>query len=405
MDGFGFALTGGSADLIHQLPFKEIILQELFSTKGDGIKLAFLRVSIGASDLSQTGFSYDDVPKGQTDRNLKQFNIHAGDVNVIPLLTDILTVNPTIKIIATPWSAPAWMKSNQDFVGGALSKDYYDVYANYLVMYVKHMNDRGIPIYAITPQNEPLNLTNNPSMGMSAVEQSIFIRDYLGPRLREFGLGHVRIFCYDHNCDHPEYPTTVLADLETRQFIAGVAWHLYVNQPRALSNVSKKYPGMKTYLTEYWVGANQTFAKVLDWHTRNLLIGTIRNGAQAVLEWNLADDANHEPHLDGGACPNCVGALTISGPSIVRNVSYYVIAHLSRFVPPNSTRVSSTTIASLPNVAFVTPDGKAVLLVLNRSDEPQTFGIQYNGRIATAILDKGVVATYVWQLDASAAIA
>ena len=164
-------------------------MQELFSANGDGIKLAFLRVSIGASDLSQTSFSYDDLPKGQTDVNLNQFNTHAGDVNVIPLLRNILAINPAIKIIATPWSAPAWMKSNQEFVGGALNKDYYDVYANYLVMYVKHMNDYGVPIYAITPQNEPLNVTNNPSMGMSAVEQSIFIRDYLGPRLRELGLG------------------------------------------------------------------------------------------------------------------------------------------------------------------------------------------------------------------------
>ena len=404
MDGFGFALTGGSAKLIQQLPFKQKLLRELFSKTGDGIKLAFLRVSIGASDLSQTRFSYDDLPNGQTDMNLNQFNIRAGDLEIIPLLRDVLTINPDIKIIATPWSAPAWMKSNQDFVGGALGRDYYDVYANYLVLYVKHMNEHRIPIYAITPQNEPLDVTNNPSMGMSAVEQSIFIRDYLGPRLRKSDVGHVRVFCYDHNCDHPEYPTTVLADPEARQFITGVAWHLYANKPRALSNVRKKYPETKTYLTEYWVGADQTFAEVLDWHTRNLLIGTIRNGAQAVLEWNLASDPNHEPHLDGG-CDNCVGALTISGLSIVRNVSYYVIAHLSRFATPNSLRVSSTAIASLPNIAFVTPDGKGVLLVLNGSNEPQTFGIQYNERIATAVLDKGVVATYVWQLDTGAAMA
>jgi glucosylceramidase len=405
MDGFGFALTGGSADLIQQLPFKQKILQELFSTRGDGIKLALLRISIGASDLGHTSFTYDDLPQGQTDLDLNQFRIRAGDASVIPLLRDIVAINPAIKIIATPWSAPAWMKSNQNLVGGALRRDFYDVYAAYLVMYIKQMNDNGIPIYAITPQNEPLNANNDPSMQMSAVEQSIFIRDHLGPRLRDSSLGHVKVFCYDHNCDHPEYPTTVLHDVETRQFISGVAWHLYVNKPRALSNVSKKYPGLKTYLTEYWVGANEAFAEVLDWHAHHLLIGTIRNGAQAVLEWNLAADPNHEPHTPGG-CTKCVGALTISGSSIVRrNVSYYIVAHLSRFVPPNSARISSTAIASLPNVAFATPDGKAVLLVLNGSDEPQTFGIQYNDRIATAVLDKGVVATYVWQLDASAAIA
>jgi len=186
-----------------------------------------------------------------------------------------------------------------------------------------------------------------------------FIKNYLGPALHESGLGAVALFCYDHNCDRPDYPITVLGDAQARRFVSGVAWHLYGGKPRALSRVASKHPGIKTYLTEQYVGAAGRFSADLAWHTRNVLVGTIRNGAQAVLEWNLASDPNGGPHTPEGS-DDSLGALTIGGSSIVRNLSYYIIAHLSRFVRPGSIRISSTAIASLPNVAFVTPEGDAV---------------------------------------------
>jgi glucosylceramidase len=399
MDGFGFALTGGSADLISKLPQakRDELLQELFSTDGGGIGLTYLRIGIGASDLSRVSYSYNDLLPGETDPDLQRFNLAAGDIQVVPLLKAILEINPDIRIIATPWSAPPWMKTNESHVGGKLTPEYYEIYANYFVTFIKKMKSHGIVINAITPQNEPLNTKNNPSMAMSALEQAAFIRSHLGPALRDAGLENVELFCYDHNCDRIDYPLAVLEDTEARKFIKGVAWHLYAGEIEAMSAVAKKHTTIKTYFTECWVGAGSEFAEGLRWHVENILIGASRNGAQAILEWNLAGDPNHGPHTEEG-CDLCLGALTIGASTIVRNVSYYVIAHLSRFVCPGSVRIDSTAINSLPNVAFKTPDGQAVLLVLNNGSDMKFFSIRSNGRTASHILEGGAVGTYAWRL-------
>jgi glucosylceramidase len=399
MDGFGFALTGGSADLINKLPQgkRDDLLQELFSTAGSGIGLTYLRIAIGASDLSRVSYSYDDLLPGETDLDLERFNLAAGDIQVVPLLKAILEVNPNIRIIATPWSAPPWMKTNESYIAGKLKPEYYKIYANYFVAFIKKLEYHGILINAITPQNEPLNTKNNPSMSMSALEQADFIRDHLGPALQDAGLGNVELFCYDHNCDRIDYPLTILADAEARKFIKGVAWHLYAGEIEAMSEVANQHTTIKTYFTEYWVGAGSEFADGLRWHIKNIMIGASRNGAQAILEWNLAADPNHGPHTEKG-CDLCLGALTIGSSTIARNLSYYVIAHLSRFVRPGSVRIESNTIDSLPNVAFRTPDGEAVLLVLNTGSDMRLVNIRSNGRTASHILDGGAVGTYVWRL-------
>jgi glucosylceramidase len=399
MDGFGFALTGGSADLINKLPQgkRDDLLQELFSTAGSGIGLTYLRIAIGASDLSRASYSYDDLLPGETDLDLERFNLAAGDIQVVPLLRAILEVNPNVRIIATPWSAPPWMKTNESYIAGKLKPEYYKTYAKYFITFINKMQNHGIVINAITPQNEPLNTKNNPSMGMSALEQADFIRSHLGPALHDAGLENVELFCYDHNCDRIDYPLTILADAEARKFIKGVAWHLYAGEIEAMSEVAKQHTAIKTYFTEYWVGAHSEFADCLRWHVKNIMIGASRNGAQAILEWNLAADPNHGPHTEEG-CELCLGALTIGSSTIVRNLSYYVIAHLSRFVRPGSVRIESNTIDSLPNVAFRTPDGEAVLLVLNAGSDMQLVNIRSNGRTASHILDGGAVGTYVWRL-------
>ena len=184
MDGFGFTLTGGSAYLLNRLPpvARDDLLKELFSTQGEALGISYLRLSIGASDLSAEPFSYDDMPVGQTDPELDYFNILAGDLEVIPILRQILAINPNIGIMGSPWSAPPWMKTNSGFVGGSLKNEYYGVYANYLVKYIQAMNEYGIHIHAITPQNEPLNHKNEPSMVMEAYEQADFITNHLVPR-------------------------------------------------------------------------------------------------------------------------------------------------------------------------------------------------------------------------------
>ncbi|RAI39374.1 glycoside hydrolase family 30 protein [Rhodoplanes roseus] len=397
IDGFGFALTGGSAELIRGLApdDRKALLIELFSTLGGGIGISLLRIGIGATDLSRTAFSLDDCPPGETDPELTRFSLDAGDADVVPLLKEILAIGPGVRVLATPWSAPPWMKTNGSFVAGSLRPECYRSYAAYLVAFVRGMRARGIPVVALTPQNEPLNVKNEPSMIMTAAEQAAFIGDHLGPALRDAGLGDVELFCHDHNCDRPDYPLAVLADPRAKTFVSGVAWHLYAGTPDVLGTVAARHPGLKMYLTEQWVGDDGSFGGDLAWHVRNVLVGTIRNGGRAVLEWNLAGDPAHGPHTPRGSA-HCVGALTIDGADIVRNVSYYVIAHLARFVPPGSVRVFSTAVEALPNVAFATPDGRLVLLVLNDRGEETRFDIRCDGRTARQTLAAGAVATCVW---------
>ena len=398
IEGFGFSLTGGSAMLIAGLAdeARQALLQELFLADGDGIGISVLRLSIGASDLSEYCFSYDDRPVGQSDQNLSHFNIDAGDQAVIPLLQDILAISPDIKIIATAWSAPPWMKTNHSFVGGELRTDCYAVYAAYLVKYLETMRERGISVHAITPQNEPLNHKNEPSMVMQATAQAEFIKHYLGPALQVAGLSDVEIFCWDHNCDVKEYPLTVFADPEARAYLSGSAWHLYGGDISVLSEVHQAYPAMKLYFTEQWVGSDGQFGGDLLWHVKNVLIGSLRNWSRMVLEWNLASDPHCGPHTPGGEA-RCVGALTVS-EDVVRNVAYYVIAHAAKLIRPGSVRIFSDDLSNLPNVALLTPTDEIVLIVLNDRADPQSFNIQCRDKTAIVTLPAATVATYVWQL-------
>jgi glucosylceramidase len=399
MEGFGCALTGGSAMLIGRLPAaeREALLRELFLPDGNGIGISFLRLSIGASDLSERSFSYDDRPDGASDFALAHFDIAAGDREVIPVLQEILAINPALRLIATPWSAPPWMKTNRSFIGGELRRECYPVYAAYLVRYLQAMRQRGIVIHALTPQNEPLNDQNEPSMVMEAGEQAEFIKHHLGPALRESGLTDVELFCWDHNCDVKAYPLAVFADPDARRYLSGSAWHLYAGDISALSEVHRAYPEMKLYFTEQWVGTDGEFGADLLWHIRNVLIGSITNWSRAVLEWNLASDPVCRPHTPGGA-PNCVGALTI-GERITRNVAYYVIAHAAKFVRPGSSRIHSEADINLPHAAFLTPAGSIVLIVLNDGAEPQSLRIRCRSKEAAVMLPARTAATCVWRLE------
>ncbi|MEI8048674.1 MAG: glycoside hydrolase family 30 beta sandwich domain-containing protein [Bacteroidota bacterium] len=395
MDGFGFSLTGGSAYLINQLPAanREALLKELFSSDSNSISISYLRISIGASDLSSSVFSYDDLPEGQTDVNLAHFSLAADKTDLIPVLKSILQINPKIKILGSPWSPPVWMKSNKSSVGGSLLPEYYPVYSKYLVRYITEMKSEGIPIDAITIQNEPLNPNNNPSLLMLATEQRDFIKNNLGPDFQSAAIA-TKIILYDHNCDHPEYATSILSDADAARYVNGSAFHLYAGNISALSQVHAAYPEKDVYFTEQWVGGPGNFAGDLKWHIQNLVVGATRNWSKNVLEWNLASDAAYNPHTNGG-CTQCEGAITIDA-SVTRNVSYYIIAHASKFVPAGSLRIASNMPDNLPNVAFKIPDGRIVLIVLNSGSSPQSFNIGFNGKLAATSLPNGAVATYIW---------
>lgn len=397
IDGFGFTLTGGSAQSINKLNSqkRKELLQELFGKNDNAIAISYLRISIGASDLNATPFTYNDLPAGQTDVSLDQFSLNPDINDVIPMLKEILAINPQIKILATPWSPPTWMKDNNNFIGGSLKPEYYGVYANYFVKYIQKMKQEGISITAITPQNEPLHPGNNPSMFMSAQQQAVFIKNHLGPAFVSANLP-TKIIIYDHNCDRPDYPLSILNDVAANPFVDGSAFHLYAGDINVLSTIHNAFPNKNLYFTEQYTGSSGTFDGDLKWHMKNVIIGSMRNWSKVALEWNLANDANFGPHTPGG-CTTCKGGLTIKGTdSFERNVGYYIIAHASKFVPAGSIRIGSTQTANLNTVSFKTPAGKTVLIIENDGSTNELFNIKSNGKWVTTSLEAGAVATFIW---------
>lgn len=397
IDGFGYTLTGGSAEVINELSTQKRheLLKELFGSDANSIAISYLRLSIGASDLNAAPFTYNDLPSGQTDLGLEKFSLAPDKTNVIPMLKEIIAINPTIKIMATPWSAPVWMKDNTNFVGGSLKPEYYAVYAKYFVKYIQAMKAEGITIDAVTPQNEPLHPGNNPSMLMSAVEQTNFIKNHLGPAFKTAGLT-TKIVAYDHNCNKPEYPIAVLSDATANPFVDGSAFHLYEGDISALSTVYNAFPNKNIYFTEQYTASTGSFDGDLKWHLKNVIIGSMRHWSKTALEWNLANDASFGPHTPGG-CTTCKGAITVnSNDSFTRNVGYYIIAHASKFVPTASVRISSSISGNLNNVAFKIPSGKKVLIVENDGAASEIFNIKYNGKWVTTSLEAGSVGTYIW---------
>ena len=398
MDGFGFTLSQGSAK--HLLAMSDsarlALLKELFGNGEKDIRTTYIRLPVAASDLNEFPFSYNDLSDSTaTDPELENFSLSYDTLDVMPVLKQILEINPDIKLMASPWSPPKWMKDNKDTRGGSLLEGFEPVYAQYLVRYIQEMEKIGFQIDALTIQNEPLHQGNNPSLLMLPEQQARFIGLHLGPAFLTAGI-KTKIIVYDHNADRPDYPITVLSDSIANPFIDGSAFHLYGGQIEALSEVHQAFPDKNIYFTEQWVGAPGNLAGDIPWHVKNLLIGAPRNWAKTVLEWNLSSNPELTPHTDRGGCDRCLGAVTIDGDLVVRNPAYYVIAHASKFVDPGSVRIDSNPIEGLPNVAFLRPDGKRVMIALNDSQKPISFKIQDKEKVIYASLNPGATGTWVW---------
>jgi len=398
MDGFGFTLSQGSAS--HLLAMsdsaRKSVLQELFGTGEKDIRISYLRLAVAASDLNTFPFSYNDLKDPQaTDPTLSQFSLSYDTLDVLPVLEQILEVNPQIKLMASPWSPPTWMKDNKDTRGGSLLPEFEASYAQYLVKYIQEMAKRGFTIDALTIQNEPLHPGNNPSLLMLADQQARFIGKHLGPAFRQVGI-QTKIVIYDHNADRPDYPITVLSDPLANPFIDGAAFHLYGGQIEALSEVHQAFQDKHIYFTEQWIGSPGNLEGDIAWHVKNLVIGAPRNWAKTVLEWNISSNPSLSPHTDRGGCDRCLGAITIDGNAVTRNPAYYVIAHASKFVDPGSLRIGSTLPEGLPNVAFLRADGKQVLIVHNDSKASKQFEIRSGNQQFKASLPAGATGTWLW---------
>lgn len=402
IEGYGAALTGSSAYVINRYMSsgaKNTLLKNLFDPAA-GIGLSYLRLTIGASDFSLSNFSYNDIPAGTTDYELQHFNLSQDTLDVIPVAQEIMAINPDITLLGSPWSPPSWMKSNGSMVGGKLKTDCYSVYADYFVKYIQSMGQRGIPIKAITPQNEPLYGTAAyPCMDMQAEEQRDFIKGHLGPKFQSAGLD-TKIIIYDHNWDRPDYPITILDDQEARQYVAGSGFHAYGGSVGAMTTVHNAHPDKGLYFTEISGGAwANDFSENLMWNMKNIFIGTAKNWSKNALLWNLALNEDYGPTNNG--CSNCRGVVTVNSGSgvVTKNVEYYSLAHFAKFVRPGATRINAKLPQALPNVdavSFQNTDGTKVLVAANYGEAAQVFTIKQGTKYMTYTLPQKSVVTIVW---------
>lgn len=405
MVGFGAAITDASATVIDRLKpaQRQALLRELFGPP-PGIGLAFVRVAIGASDFSSFHYSLDDLPAGESDPELVHFALDANHGQLTSLLRAARRINPQLRVVASPWSAPGWMKDSGNLVSGRLRPDAYGVFADYLLRYTDASARAGVPIYALTVQNEPgFEPKDYPGMLFDAPSRARFITDFLGPRLAQRRQAPL-ILDWDHNWDHPDAPLAVLADTAAARYIAGVAWHCYYGEVQAQQQVHDAHPDKDAYLTECSGGGwSPHWSEALRQFVGHLMIGSTRAWSRGVILWNLALDEQHGPHA--GGCKNCRGVVTVDSTSshITRNVEYYSLAHLSRFVRPGARHIdSSTGVEELQSVAFRNADdGSLVLLVQNGGSEERAFSVRSAGRSFRYQLPPGAVATFCWQPPAT----
>jgi glucosylceramidase len=411
MDGFGASLTESSAYLIHSAlteQQRQELMLDLFDAE-IGIGLSYLRQPMGASDFRLSDYTYDDMPAGQTDYGLVNFSIGRDQTHIIPLLQIAVAINPDIKIMGSPWSAPAWMKNSGQLGYGRLidSDAIYDTYANYFVKYVQAYAAAGLSIDAVTLQNEPYHEPYGyPGMRMEPADQ-VRLVIYMGPKFQANNI-NTKIVVWDHNWDNPGYPITVLNNPEANPYIAGSAFHAYAGDVSAQLQVVSAHPDKDIYFTECSGGDWSTnFGNNLMWDTSTLIIKAVRYYAKTVVKWNLALDQDHGPKI-GGGCGNCRGVVTINRYSgeVTREVEYYSLGHAAKFVKPGAFRIDSTEQPgqNLENVAFVNRDGSIAVIVLNPNTFRQNVELKWKGWAFIYGLPSRSVTTFRWPNENNAMV-
>ncbi|MGW3995866.1 ricin-type beta-trefoil lectin domain protein [Amycolatopsis sp. NPDC004772] len=393
MVGFGASFTDAAAWNVFNSPRRDEIMNALFNP-GTGVGLSFLRQPIGATDFSRSFYTYDD---GAADPSLSRFSVAHDNAYILPLVKQAKALNPKLSIMATPWSAPAWMKNNNNLIGGNLNDSRIGTYADYLVKFTQAYGAAGAPIDYLSVQNEPkFSPPGYPGMPMSSGQQ-VNIINTLAPKLRAAGQ-NAKILGYDHNWDDVDYPQQVNSGAGNN--VAGSAWHCYGGDtPNWQSVVHNAQPNKDIFFTECSGTSSgddaSTFRDTLRWHGINLAIGATRNWAKSVALWNLALDNNHGPVI--GSCTNCTGVVTTNGSNVTYNAEYYVLGHLSKFVQPGAVRIDSTGYGDggIQNVAFRNPDGTIALVAFN-SGGTQNFQVSYGGQSFGYSLPGGSMATFTW---------
>ena len=415
IEGFGASITDSSAHLLAESPDRDAIMRDLFDPV-HGLGISYLRQPMGASDfVAGPHYTYDDLPAGETDYEMEQFSIDHDRAQILPLLRQALALNPNLKILASPWSPPAWMKTNGSLIGGRFIDDprNYQAYARYFVRFVQDYQRAGVPVDALTLQNEPQNRNPSayPGMDLRDTEEARLVAT-LGPMLRRAGL-RTKLLGYDHNWSlhpndvypqdpaNPDYAKSLLSDPSARRYLAGTAFHCYSGDPGSQSTLHDAFPDKGIYFTECSGSLSgnpaTTFPDTLHWHTRYLTVGAVRNWAKTVVTWNLALDPAGGPH--NGGCGTCFGVVTIDPRTggATPTADYYVFGHVTRFVQPGAVRIGSTVAGNIWNVAFRNRDGSIVLLAVNDDwgTGSQRFNVSIGDHEFSYDLPAGAVATFV----------
>jgi glucosylceramidase len=420
IDGFGASLTDAAAWLFAKKlsPAQtEATFRMLFARKG-GIALSLLRQPVGSSDLAVTFYSFDDLceqttkacttPADRRDPALEHFSLAHDQQYILPLLKEALAINPAIQVMLTPWSPPGWMKTTGSMLGSdpqtkessKLRTEDYPAFARYLVKTVQGYQAAGVPVWALSVQNEPLfDPPTYAGMKMEAAEQTAFLADALRPALDAAGL-HPKVLVYDHNWDRPDYPETVLRDARAGALAAGTAWHHYAGDPAVMTANHEEFPDKGQWVTESSGGTWQKGDVLAE--EAGELIAVMRNWSRSYILWALATDDKHGPFI--GGCDTCRGLVTVDlsdpGKLVVRpELDYYVLGQASRFLVPGAVRVASDEPAGseIKDVAFRNPNGTIVLYVLNGAKTGRDFRIRFRAKSAVTTIPAGAVATFVWK--------
>ncbi|MFB7323311.1 MULTISPECIES: ricin-type beta-trefoil lectin domain protein [unclassified Streptomyces] len=376
---------------------RDATMRKLFSPT-DGIGLSFLRNPMGASDLARNGYTYDDVPAGQSDPSLAKFSIAHDLADVVPLTRQALQLNPALTVMASPWTAPAWMKDSGQLGGGWLKAEDYGAYAAYFVKYLQAYRDQGVPVAYVTAQNEPTCCSGYPSMSWNASGLAYFTKSELLPKLQSAGLS-TKVLAHDWNWDtYDSYAAQTVDDAAVRAHpnFGGIAWHGYGGNVAQQTTVHNRYPQLDAFGTEHsggtWIGHQQRedMLNIVDY---------TRNWAKSVTKWSLAVDQNMGPH--NGGCGTCTGLVTVhngDGRSgqVDYTVEYYDMGHLTKFVRPGAQRIASTASSAVPNVAWRNPDGGKALIAYNDATTAKTVTINWGSQHATYSLPGRTSATFTW---------
>ncbi|MFJ5896288.1 ricin-type beta-trefoil lectin domain protein [Streptomyces sp. NPDC093064] len=376
---------------------RDATMRKLFSPT-DGIGLSFLRNPMGASDLARGGYTYDDVPAGQSDPSLAKFSIAHDLADVVPLTRQALQLNPALTVMASPWTAPAWMKDSGQLGGGWLKAEDYGAYAAYFVKYLQAYRDQGVPVAYVTAQNEPTCCSGYPSMSWNASGLAYFTKSELLPKLQSAGLS-TKVLAHDWNWDtYDSYAAQTVDDAAVRAHpnFGGIAWHGYGGNVAQQTTVHNRYPQLDAFGTEHsggtWIGHQQRedMLNIVDY---------TRNWAKSVTKWSLAVDQNMGPH--NGGCGTCTGLITVhngDGRSgqVDYTVEYYDMGHLTKFVRPGAQRIASTASSAVPNVAWRNPDGGKALIAYNDATTAKTVTINWGSQHATYSLPGRTSATFTW---------